>query len=146
MSAYIQVPPPTGTALALVELLALLSQHGFGPESVEIHSEPMPLFGYKGDQRPECAHVIIRRKHVGYGANDVGFVRTADGFTAIISEYDTRATVPALYAALLSPVAVPVDVQTLRCSVLKTQARKLGYAVTEQRDGDQIKLTILRRT
>ncbi|MBV9085241.1 MAG: DUF1257 domain-containing protein [Acidobacteriaceae bacterium] len=56
---------------------------------VEIHKNGAPLFGYHGDQRPERAHVIIRRQHLDAASNDIGFVRAPDGqFRAILSEYD----------------------------------------------------------
>lgn len=56
---------------------------------MEIHAAPQTLYGYHGDVRPERAHVIIRRQHVGSASNDIGFLREPDGtFTAIISEFD----------------------------------------------------------
>jgi len=51
--------------------------------------EGAPLTGYHGDERPERAHVIIRRAQLDSASNDIGFVRGADGrFRAILSEYD----------------------------------------------------------
>lgn len=54
---------------------------------------PMHLEGYHGDQRAETANVVIPRSLVnqymsGGASNDVGFVKTDDGFDAIISQYD----------------------------------------------------------
>jgi hypothetical protein len=49
----------------------------------------MPLYGYQGDTRKQKAHVVIRRQHVGSGANDVGWERQPDGtYRAWISEFD----------------------------------------------------------
>jgi hypothetical protein len=57
---------------------------------IERHAEAKHLYGYQNDQRAQTAHVIIRRQYVGGAANDVGFVRQADGsYKAIISEYDS---------------------------------------------------------
>lgn len=57
---------------------------------IEIHETAQHLYGFQGDQRAQTANVIIRRKNVGGSANDLGFVRGADGkFQAIISEYDS---------------------------------------------------------
>ena len=57
---------------------------------IEVHSDPQHLFGYHGDQRPEVAHIIIRKTHVGRSANDIGFVKKDDGtYAAIISEFDS---------------------------------------------------------
>ena len=67
-------------------LVAALKALGY---PVEIHTQAMPLFGYHGDERPERAHIIIRRNHLDCASNDIGFVRNADGqFSAILSEYD----------------------------------------------------------
>ncbi len=53
--------------------------------------ESLSLFGYRGGQRRETAEYVIRRRHVGISANDLGFHRCADGaIEAIISEYDQR--------------------------------------------------------
>jgi hypothetical protein len=57
--------------------------------TVEVHSEGAPLIGYHGDERPERAHVVIRRAQLDSASNDIGFARGADGrFRAILSEYD----------------------------------------------------------
>jgi hypothetical protein len=58
----------------------------------EEHQEAQHLYGYQGDKRQQMAHIIVRRQHVGHAANDVGFLRTADGkYEMIISEYDQHA-------------------------------------------------------
>jgi len=59
-------------------------------------NEPMHLEGYHGDKRAETANIVIPRslvnQYLGGGAsNDVGFVKTSDGFDAIVSEYDRGA-------------------------------------------------------
>lgn len=56
-------------------------------------NNPMHLEGYHGDQRAETANIVIPRslvnQHLSGGAsNDVGFVKTDDGFDAIVSQYD----------------------------------------------------------
>lgn len=57
--------------------------------TIEVHDNGAPLFGYHGDERPERAHVIIRRSQLDSASNDIGFVRGADGrFRAFLSEYD----------------------------------------------------------
>ena len=57
-------------------LVAALDALGY---PVEIHTNGAPLFGYQGDERPERAHIIIRRQHLSSSANDIGFERGADG-------------------------------------------------------------------
>lgn len=69
---------------ALVAALADVGYH-----AVEVHDTPQTLHGYRGDRRPERAHVIVRRRHIGSSSNDIGFRQGDDGqFTAVISEYD----------------------------------------------------------
>ena len=63
-----------------------LAEMGYRPE---VHPEGSRLVGYHGDERPERAHVIIRRAQLDSASNDIGFVRGTDGrFRAILSEYD----------------------------------------------------------
>ena len=52
--------------------------------------DALTLYGYRGDPRSERAKYVIRRRHIGRSANDVGFHRTDNGFEVIISEYDQR--------------------------------------------------------
>ena len=55
----------------------------------EDHKTEQSLQGYGGDTRQQTANIIVRRRHVGAAANDVGFKRKADGkYELIISEYD----------------------------------------------------------
>ena len=70
-------------------LVAALNEQGY--TEVEVHEEAVNLIGYHGDTRPEKANVIVRRKHIGTAANDLGFVKEADGtYSAIVSDYDSR--------------------------------------------------------
>jgi len=73
-------------------LLAALAETGhWTMAQIEQHTTPQHLCGYKGDKRPEKAHVIIRRKHVGSASNDLGFVKGDSGnYEAIVSDYDSR--------------------------------------------------------
>ena len=68
-------------------LVAALADLGF--PDVEVHDEPKPLIGYRGDQRAQRAHVIVRRRHIGRASNDIGFARQQDGsYQALISRFD----------------------------------------------------------
>jgi len=70
-------------------LIAALIECGFPQSRIEVHQHAVPLYGYEGDQRPQRAHIVIRRQHVGQAANDVGWERLPDGsFKAWISEFD----------------------------------------------------------
>ena len=70
-------------------LVAALNEMGY--TDVEVHDEAVNLIGYHGDVRPERAHIIVRRRYIDTAANDLGFVREADGtYSAIVSDYDSR--------------------------------------------------------
>lgn len=66
-------------------LIAALGELGY--TQVE-QGESLALYGYLGDERKERAQLVIRRKHIGSASNDLGFMRTAEGYIPIISEYD----------------------------------------------------------
>jgi hypothetical protein len=70
----------------VTHLVAALEELGFQPE---LHPAGANLVGYEGRERPERAHVIIRRDLIGTASNDIGFARKLDGtFGAVLSEYD----------------------------------------------------------
>ena len=76
----------TGSAFNNREcLLQALAECGYG--TVE-EGEALSLYGYRGDQRPETAQIVIRRKFIGAASNDLGFQKTDAGYVAVISEYD----------------------------------------------------------
>jgi len=88
MSHYVECRPGFKDRQALIEALVAA---GFDRGQIETREEAVPLFGYQGDRRPERAHIVIRREHVGTAANDVGWERLPDGtYRAWISEYDQR--------------------------------------------------------
>ncbi len=60
-----------------------------GYKTVEVHEVPQNLFGYHGDLRQQKAHIIVRRQYIDRSANDLGFLRNADGsYSQIVSDYD----------------------------------------------------------
>jgi hypothetical protein len=88
MSHYVECRPHFKDRQALLDALVAV---GFPRAQIELHDEAAALYGYRGDQRSQQAHVIIRRQHVGPAANDVGWERLPDGtYRAWISEYDGR--------------------------------------------------------
>ena len=67
-------------------LVEALRELGYSPD---VSHEGMSLYGYLGDERPEKAHIVIRRRQLDSASNDIGFTRDASGvYRAIISEYD----------------------------------------------------------
>ena len=88
MSHYVECKPGFKDQQSLIEALTAV---GFEKGQIEVHGEAVPLYGYQGDERPQRAHIVIRREHVGQAANDVGWECMPDGtYRAWISEYDAR--------------------------------------------------------
>lgn len=75
-------------------LIRALNDLAYTADQIEQHEQPQALFGYHGDERPETANIIIRRKHIGSASNDVGFVKDkkTGQYRAIISDYDGQQT------------------------------------------------------
>lgn len=82
----------TGEAEAIVRaLLEMDTARGikWKREDIEVHAERQSLYGFRGDVRPQKAHIIIRRSKVQSGANDLGLEKRADGSWVLhVSEYD----------------------------------------------------------
>lgn len=89
MSEFVDCQTTLTDGDAIVEgLLAM----GFKRSEIEVHETPKHLYGYRGDQRSQKAHIIIRQQNVGPSSNDIGFERGKDGkYIAHISEYDRGA-------------------------------------------------------
>jgi hypothetical protein len=74
---------------ALVKALQKVD-NGKWANAVEVSDEKCTMYGYDGATRPTKAEIIIRRKNVGGGSNDIGFTLEKDGtYSAIISDYDS---------------------------------------------------------
>lgn len=74
-------------------ILAALAQLGYTPNNVEVHEQPVTLYGISGDARAEKAEIVIRKHNTGIGSsNDLGIARKPDGtWEAIVSDYDSHA-------------------------------------------------------
>jgi hypothetical protein len=67
-------------------LVEALQDLGYAPE---VCRDGKNLVGYMGDERPEKAHLIIRRRQLDSASNDIGFTRDGNGvYQAVISDYD----------------------------------------------------------
>jgi hypothetical protein len=126
--------------------VAALVACGFEEAQIEVHEQPVPLHGYQGEVRPQQAHVVIRRQHVGSGANDVGWERQPDGsYRAWISEFDAgvgpyshRQAITRFNPAMQNRIR-----QEYAHQVIHRQQRALGRSVERQRlPNGEIEVTI----
>ena len=119
-------------------LVAALNRLGFQGK-VEVHQEAQTLYGYMGDARPQKAHIIIRRQHVGRGANDLGFERQADGkYRVWVSEFDQSRN--GYDNAWLGRLKQAYGIEKVR-----KEAKKRGYRLTEQKQDNGTVRLVLRR-
>lgn len=162
MSAYITLMTPMTDEECL---LAALADLGFHRSEVEVHATPVALVGYRGDQRTQTANIVIRRQHVGSASNDLGFLASTTGYQALVSDYDHPrfgrgwlAQLDACYQThwnakrerLAAEERHRVDVERQRVveaqrTAIHERARKLGYQVKETREGETIRLALLKR-
>ena len=93
MSHYLDVKTQITDVEALVAALCRVETkigRNWTVKDIEVHEVADNLVGYHGDRRAQKANLIIRRHNVQGAANDIGFVKQADGtYSAIVSEYDS---------------------------------------------------------
>jgi len=163
MSAYITLATPMTERSCLLDALADL---GFTADKVEVHDEPTALVGYEGARRGQEAHVVIRKRHVGRSSNDIGFLATPTGYRAFISDYDRSRYGQAWLAklsdryqhhhnAMMERLAEEERrrkeeerralVEAQRMAITE-KATEMGYQVEETREGEKVRLVLLRRT
>jgi hypothetical protein len=108
----------------------VLALNDLGFQTVEVHANPEPLIGYRGDTRAQKAHVIIRRQYIGLISNDIGFAQNAQGtFDAVISDYDRNTYDHAWLQKLTQRYAYKVSRDMLdqqRFSLVEEKAEKDG--------------------
>lgn len=163
MSAYLKLLTPMTDQECL---LAALADVGFDSARVEVHDEPVNLVGYLGDRRVQTANIVIRRQFVGGASNDVGFLSTAMGYQAFVSGYDH----PRFGQGWLSKLNEHYEshwttkqerlaeeerrrleeerkrlVEAQRQAV-HARAKKMGYRVKETREGEKIRMVLVKRT
>ncbi len=163
MSAYMTLLTPMTDQECL---LAALADLGFDATKVEVHGTPVNLVGYAGDRRAQTANIVIRRQHVGAASNDVGFLASAVGYQAFVSGYDH----PRFGTGWLTQLSSAYQkhwtakqerlaaeerrrleeerqrvVEAQRQAVME-RAKKMGYRVQETREGETIRMVLVKRT
>lgn len=94
MSHYVTVElkmqgEPEAIVRALCEMESRAHGRCFRRDEIEVHAERQPVRGFEDSVRPQHAHIIIRRQHVGGASNDLGLERKADGsWTMHVSDFD----------------------------------------------------------
>ena len=163
MSAYITLATPMTDRQCLLDALADLE---FGSNKVEVHEDAVPLVGYRGRRRSQQANIIIRRQHVGGSSNDVGFLETETGYRAYVSGFDH----PRFGTEWLSKIHERYQIhwsvkqerlaeeerrqqEEARKRLVEAQrlavherAKKLGYRVKESKEGETVRLVLVKRT
>ncbi len=159
MSAYMTLRTPMVDEECLVEALVAT---GLGRAQIKVSPTPLTLQGYV---RGRSAHILIPKGVTGDSYNDIGFLRTATGFTAVLSDdssafgrtwlravqdqYEARwsAKVERLAEAerqrLEREREQLVEAQT---QAVRQRARAMGYQIKETRVGDTVRLALVKRT
>ena len=155
-TGYRVLPDPRRVTAVLTSL---------GPDRVEVHSDPVALVGYEGRARPALAELVIRRQHIGRASNDIGFLRTETGYQAIVSDYDQARHGAAWLAALhgryehharrkherlAAEERRKLEEERRRLveaqrQAIHERARQMGYRVEEAREGDRLRLVLMKR-
>lgn len=121
-------------------LIAALEEMGYKPE---LSVDGAHLVGYQGDERPEIAHVIIRRSQLRPASNDIGFARVSGGqFIALLSEYDQAVGYDRAWLGRVQQLYK--EKQTIAAAKAKGYIFK-GKEVIQTAKGPQIRLQFLAR-
>lgn len=158
MSAYITLMTPMIDEECLV---AAIVDQGIAEAAIERSSTPVLLRGWQHGRR---ANIVLRKEHTGDAYNDIGFLHTPTGYTAILSNDHARfgrqwlsrvsARYQAHWAAKQERITAEeqrrVEEQRRRLVEAQRQAvydkaKKLGYRVQESREGDSIRLVLVKR-
>ena len=116
-------------------LAAALTDLGFSPSAIEWYEAPALLRGPTIGV-PGYAQLVVRGRHVGPGANDLGFVRGPEGaFHALVGvmEQRTRGWHGPYDQGWLGRLAAAYAVRQLAA-----QYQAKGWRVTITRDGDGV--------
>lgn len=163
MSAYLTLLTPMTDQECL---LAALVDLGFDKTKVEVHDTPVQLEGYAGDRRSQTANIVIRRQHVGAASNDVGFLAAATGYQALVSGYDHPRFGAGWITELSQRYQVHFDAMKERLVIeerhrleeerqklveaqrqaVHQRAKQMGYRVEERREGEKLRLVLVKRT
>ena len=159
MSAYIKLNTPMLDKECLV---SAITDTGFKRKDLTISDTPSKLQGW---QAGESANIILKREYTGDSYNDIGFKSTERGYIAILSDDHPKygrnwlSEISSYYEAHWKAKQDRLDAQERvrieeeRKRLVESQrktvyerARKMGYRVRETKEGDSIRMVLLKRT
>lgn len=159
MSAYITLMTPMIDQECLV---AAIVDQGYTATSIELSASPVQLRGWQNGRQ---ANIVLRKEHTGDAFNDIGFLHTPTGYTAILSNdyarfgpewlsrvnarYQHHVTIKHERLAAEERRRVEEERQRLveaQRLAVHQKAKKLGYQVKETREGETIRLVLVKRT
>lgn len=158
MSAYMTLRTPMVDEACLLQAL---EDEGLKRSELEVSAQPIPLRGWRRGQK---ANIVLKKEVTGDAYNDVGFLATPTGFTAILSDdhpsfgrgwlgriHDRykarwaekeRLLAEAERRRLEEARRALVEAQT---KAVHERAKKLGYKVKESREGELVRLVLVKR-
>ena len=158
MSAYITLMTPMTDEACLV---AAIVDQGFDERAIGRSVTPTELRGW---QHGRQANVVLRKEQTGDSYNDIGFLRTPTGFTAILSndhsqfgrEWLSRVNQRYQFHSAEREERLAVEerrrLEEERQRLVEAQrqavherAKKMGYQVKETREGETIRLVLVKR-
>ncbi len=158
MSAYITLMTPMTDEDCLI---AAIIDQGIAAAAIERSVSPAPLRGWQGGRQ---ANIVLRKEHTGDVFNDIGFLRTPTGYAAILSNdyarfgpdwlsrvhtrYTHHETAKVERLAADERRRLDEERQKLveaQKAAVQEKAKKLGYQVKESREGDTIRLVLVKR-
>lgn len=159
MSAYVTLVTPMIDEPCLV---AAIVEQGFAEAHIVRSATPVALRGWQNGRQ---AHIVLRKEHTGDAFNDIGFLRSATGYTAILSNDYAKfgpewlSRVSARYNAHWTEKQAQLAVEERRRieeerrwlveaqrQAVHERAKKLGYQVKESREGETVRLVLVKRT
>ena len=125
MSHFTVVEIEATDATCLIEALKALGYKN----KIEVHDRPVTLIGYDGrprllDNQEVRAEIVIRRRRLWEGANDIGFACQPDGrYVAYISEYD-RSVRPTWHTDVVKEYGAAKAAKELRAQGWKVEVTR----------------------
>lgn len=159
MSAYITLATPMVDEECLIEAIVEL---GFDRTALLRSATPITLRGW---QHGRSAHIVLPKERTGDAFNDIGFLKGSTGYVAVLS--DDHAVYGRAWLAKVGQryvvhwnakqarlaEAERLQIEEERRRVVEAQrvaiherAKKLGYVVKEAREGDKLRLVLVKRS